>query len=253
MATCRRDFGEFSSGTKVVDSSDGTKKLSINLSNLTTGQTREWMAADASMETVGKDSTQTITNKTVDATVNTIMNIDNTCIKAGAQIDVAKLANGTVSNAEFQHLAGVTGPIQPQLAAVTPSVDRQMASQTDIISTASSTWIDVDSMTLTTHNLGGTGCYTIRFNANVTTSSSSHEAMARLMIGGVGIDDTETSWVGAPDNTEDYLSFGIDWLAQGVANGTVIKVQMRAVDTSTTAYMQKRRLIIDGVPTSTLV
>lgn len=71
--------------------------------------------------TVGGDNittnsaSQTLVNKTIDADSNTITNIDNADIKAGAAIDASKIANGSVSNAEFQYLDGVTSPIQTQL------------------------------------------------------------------------------------------------------------------------------------------
>lgn len=51
--------------------------------------------------------TQTITNKTINADNNTITNIANSEIKAGAAIDASKIANGSVSNTEFQQLANV--------------------------------------------------------------------------------------------------------------------------------------------------
>lgn len=41
--------------------------------------------------------------------------ITNTEIATGAAIDATKIANGSVSNTEFQYLDGVTGPIQTQL------------------------------------------------------------------------------------------------------------------------------------------
>jgi len=57
----------------------------------------------------------TLTNKTIDADSNTITNIENADIKAGAAIDASKIADGSVSNTEFQYLGGVTSDIQTQL------------------------------------------------------------------------------------------------------------------------------------------
>lgn len=71
--------------------------------------------------TVGGDNittnsaSQTLVNKTIDADSNTISNISNDEIKTGAAIDAAKIADGSVSNAEFQYLDGVTSAIQDQL------------------------------------------------------------------------------------------------------------------------------------------
>lgn len=67
------------------------------------------------VEVVKETTAQTLTNKTIDADQNTITNIENADIKAGAAIDVSKLADGSVSNTEFQYLNGVTSPIQSQL------------------------------------------------------------------------------------------------------------------------------------------
>lgn len=64
---------------------------------------------------LGTSDTQTLTNKTIDADLNTITNIDNADIKVAAAIDAAKIADGSVSNAEYQTLDGVTSAIQTQL------------------------------------------------------------------------------------------------------------------------------------------
>lgn len=64
---------------------------------------------------VDESSAQTLTNKSLDADSNTVTNIDNDEIKAGAGIDVTKLHDGSVDNAEFGHLDGVTSSIQTQL------------------------------------------------------------------------------------------------------------------------------------------
>lgn len=62
-----------------------------------------------------------LTNKTIDADQNTITNIENADIKAGAAIDAAKIHDGSVSNAEFGYLANVTSDIQTQLNATASS------------------------------------------------------------------------------------------------------------------------------------
>ena len=65
------------------------------------------------------DSSETLTNKTIDAdgTGNSISNIENADIKAAAAIDASKIADGTVTSAEFQYLGDVTSLIQAQLDA----------------------------------------------------------------------------------------------------------------------------------------
>lgn len=64
---------------------------------------------------VDQNSSETLTNKTLDADSNTITNLENENIKAAAAIDATKIANGTVSNTEYQYLNGVTSSIQDQL------------------------------------------------------------------------------------------------------------------------------------------
>jgi len=56
-----------------------------------------------------------LTNKTIDADSNTITNIEDADIKAAAAIDASKLADGSVSNTEFQFISTVTSNVQDQL------------------------------------------------------------------------------------------------------------------------------------------
>lgn len=64
---------------------------------------------------VSEDQAQTLTNKTIDADLNTLSNIENADIKTGAAIDAAKLADGSVSNTEFQYINSLTSNAQDQI------------------------------------------------------------------------------------------------------------------------------------------
>lgn len=67
---------------------------------------------------VGTSDSQTLTNKTISGSSNTITNIGDSSIASG--IDAAKIGAGTVSNTEFGYLDGVTSAIQTQIAAKAP-------------------------------------------------------------------------------------------------------------------------------------
>jgi len=70
-----------------------------------------------SHSTVTADSVTTFTNKTIDedATGNSITNLANASIKAAAAIDATKIANGTVTNAEFQYINSLSSNAQSQI------------------------------------------------------------------------------------------------------------------------------------------
>ena len=99
------------------DSGDLTKKLEFELAGATTSKTativsshtddRSITLPDATDTLVGKATTDALTNKSIDSDNNTITNIVDADIKAGAAIDAAKLADGSVSNAELQRLASI--------------------------------------------------------------------------------------------------------------------------------------------------
>lgn len=97
--------------TYIVDEGDNTKKMQFQVSGITTSTTRTITIPNEDTIMVGTDATQTLTNKTIDADLNTLLNIDNSNIKAGAMIDASKIADGSVSNAEFQLLNGLTGAV----------------------------------------------------------------------------------------------------------------------------------------------
>jgi len=75
-----------------------------------------------SHSTVTADSVTTFTNKTIDAdgTGNNISNIDNADIKAAAAIDATKIADGTVTSAEFQYINSLSSNAQDQIDLKAP-------------------------------------------------------------------------------------------------------------------------------------
>ncbi len=86
---------------------------------LTTSQTanRTLTLPDNSGTIATTAGPQTITGTTIDADDNTITNIDNDEIRAGAAIDATKIADGSVTNTEFQYINTVTSNVQDQLDA----------------------------------------------------------------------------------------------------------------------------------------
>jgi len=70
-----------------------------------------------SHSTVTADSVTTFTNKTIDedATGNAITNLANASIKAAAAIDATKIADGTVTNTEFQYINSLSSNAQSQI------------------------------------------------------------------------------------------------------------------------------------------
>lgn len=94
------------------------KYLALNNSMILAGTDGQaYTMPTTSQDIVGATSTQTLTNKTIDAASNTISNIANANVASGAAIDATKINTGAVSNTEFNYLDNVTSAIQTQLNA----------------------------------------------------------------------------------------------------------------------------------------
>jgi len=74
---------------------------------------------------VDESSSQTLTNKIIDADNNTVSNIGDEELKAG--IDAEKIADGSVTNTEFQYINGLTSDAQTQLDSKIPDSEKGAA------------------------------------------------------------------------------------------------------------------------------
>lgn len=95
------------SSTSIADSGDPSKLVKFDASPVSTATTRTLMVPDFDMTLVGEASAQTLTNKVIDADLNSISNIDDGNVKTGAAIDRAKLASGMANHVIINDPSGV--------------------------------------------------------------------------------------------------------------------------------------------------
>lgn len=132
----------FLKGLLIQKEDDRSKQLQIEVDASATASTKTTLQAaqtanrtivlpDASTELLGDDASQIVTNKTIDADNNTITNIENADIKALAAIDATKIADGSVSNTEFQYISTVTSNVQDQLDSNADAINDHITDTTD--------------------------------------------------------------------------------------------------------------------------
>lgn len=151
-------------------------------------------------------TTETLTNKTINADNNTITNIANDEIKTGAAIDASKIADGSVSNAEYQYLANVTSDIQTQLDG---KVDENAA-----ITGATKTKITYDSKGLVTAGADAT-------TTDIAEGTNLYFTDARAKAAAVvdAIVDGVTDVAPSQNAVFDALAGKISTTEKGAANG----------------------------------
>ena len=145
---------------------------------------------DADHVVVSATSTQTLTNKSIDADTNTITNIENADIKAAAAIARTKLASGSVSHvlvndgsgvmtseAQLDRTRGGTGVSSTATFPTSGVVVTEAATQT--LTNKSLTSPDIDGGTIDNTVIGGTtraAASVTTLDANSTISGTSVQA-----------------------------------------------------------------------------
>lgn len=115
-------FRRFIDSINIIPKSSSTITEQGDLEVLSTNGKLLYHNGTTASPVLTESHTATVTNKTIDADSNTITNIENADIKANAAIDATKIADGSVSNTEFQYLDGLTGNIQDQIDAANPAI-----------------------------------------------------------------------------------------------------------------------------------
>lgn len=210
---------------------------------------------------VEENSAATLTNKTIDADQNTITNIENADIKAGAAIDAAKIADGSVSNAEFQRLDGVTSPIQTQLDgklgtglnenhifvgnASNLAVQLDTDALGDIEVTTSGLLIktgvisdgdiNVSADIARTKLAAGTADHVVINNGSGVLSSEAQLAVSR---GGTGTSDRTLQ--------DSVASISVDWENRQLQSGTTVKLDWSGTDID----VNSRKIVNVATPTA---
>jgi len=94
-------------GLRIVPRSSTTIDLQGELEVLSSNGKLQYHNGTSVSPVVTAAHSETLTNKTIDADLNTLSNIDNADIKSGAAIDRAKLASGTADHVIINNGSGV--------------------------------------------------------------------------------------------------------------------------------------------------
>ena len=172
--TAETDNQTLSFSTPTLTISNGNN---VNLSALTTGL-------------ITASSTDTLTNKTIDAdgTGNSITNIEDANIKAAAAIDATKIADGSVTSAEFQFINSLSSNAQTQIDSKQATIDASNRLNANLIHDGS-----VDN-TEFGYLDGVTSAIQTQINTKQATIDSSNRLNANL-VGDGSVDNTEFGYI----------------------------------------------------------
>ena len=179
---------------------------------------------------VTASSTNTFTNKTIDAdgTGNSITNIENADIKASAGIDATKIADGSVTSAEFQYINTLTSNAQTQIngkqATLTFGIADDNAVEIDDADVTST-----DYAKFTANGLQGRSATEVKTDLSLNnvenTAISTFAGTSNILT--VGTIGTGT-WQGTAI-ADGYLGTGIN--ATKLADGTVTNAELQYIYT----------------------
>ncbi len=137
------------------------------------------------------------------------------------------------------YLAGIIHGDGSGLTGIQPKLDRQGT----VVAAASGGSTFQDLVSLTTHNLGGPGCYSINFRTSTKVDSDGP------MVFNLVVDGVDTATVSQVGGGIDTIELGINAVANNIPAGAVILIRFRAPNGGVLSASAVQ-LTIDGVPQS---
>lgn len=264
---------KFLKGLVVQNDSDRSKELEISVSSSATTGTRTILQSaqtanrtlvlpDDSANLVGDDSTQTLTNKTIDADSNTITNIENADIKSGAAIDRAKLASGTANRVAVNDGSGVLSDAAAITAARAlisdangiPTHSSVTANDLSVLSGLSGeTLVTLDNtQTLQNKTLDNTNTLNIKDSNLLIEDNADATKQARLELSGVTAGNVRVLTVPDSDITLVGTSNSQTLQNKTLDNSNVITVQDSNLTIQDNSDATKQlKLEVSGISTGT--
>jgi hypothetical protein len=131
--------------------------------------------------------------------------------------------------------------------AINFTFDKQYISSNIVTTTTASEFIDLDSMVLTTKDLGECASYTIIFNAEISLNNKNVAAEFQILIDGKSSVDRIMRYTQPSTGLTNFNNFNMCCFVKNICKNTEIKVQYRRMSENSTVYVNMRKLIIDGV------
>jgi len=126
-----------------------------------------------------------------------------------------------------------------------PRYDRQIVASGASTSTASTSFVDLDAMILTTKNIGENGCYRVDFNCTATNDTDITDTFFQLELDGVAETPSLCTHSTSFKGKDEQFGVNLTYLFHALTSGIEIKVQYRVE--AGTSTVTNRSLIIDGV------
>jgi len=227
--------------TFIQDDADPTKQFQFQSDTITTGTIRTFTVPDADTTLVGTDVVQTITNKTIIGTTNTVRATqlgttgEDVTVNASSPPLINQLLFATSpTNAEWANASTVL-----MGSAVT---DNQFISESTLDSTSSTTFVDINTMSLTASVPGDPAPYLFLFNATCYTSNNSTSLDFSFALNGTAL--TGTVIRVSPETKERNVS--VIFSTPTIADGDIITAQWRRSNSNGTGRITFRTMVIIG-------
>jgi hypothetical protein len=227
--------------TFIVDDIDSSKRFQFQAAPITAATTRTFTVPNADTTLVGTDVAQTLTNKTIVGTTNTVRATQLGTTGLDVTVDAS-------SPPLINQLLFATSPTNAQWANASTVLmgsavtDNQFISALTLDSTSSTTFVDIDDMTLTSSVPGDPAPYLFLFNATCYTSNNSTSLDFSFALNGTALTGTVVRVT--PETKERNVS--VIFSTPTIADGDVITAQWRRSNSNGTGNITFRTMVIIG-------